>query len=381
MADVDPDHSAGVGVIGGVVLLDPVTRKPYRAQNIVQQTDGEFNTSGLASEAKQNEEIAALQALTSRMDSPTEVTVQNTEWSLPAGASTANKQDSIITALGQLSTLLGGDLSVTINGEPLDVVITSSTLPTGAASSANQADIKSALDDVLEALTGVLSVSGNVDVSSDAPLAVTGSVSLSNASLSVTPSGTFNVSVTGGSTSEKQDEVIAGIQSLLTRLNSPLAVTDNNASITVDGTVGISGTVPVSLSSVPTHAVTQSGTWTMQTTPGASATSSALTSFRSGTLSTSAQSIKGSSGRVYQYTFFNPNAGVVYVHLHDSAIAGVTPGTTVPKMSFAVPAGSTLDGYWSISHGFSTAISISASTNWDGSGAPASTMQVTVGYA
>lgn len=381
MADVDPDHSAGVGVIGGVVLLDPVTRKPYRAQNIVQQTDGEFNTSGLASEAKQNEEIAALQALTSRMDSPTEVTVQNTEWNLPAGASTANKQDSIITALGQLSALLGGDLSVTINGEPLDVVITSSTLPTGAASSENQADIKSALDDVLEALTGVLSVSGNVDVSSNAPLAVTGSVSLSNASLSVTPSGTFNVSVTGGSTSEKQDEVIAGIQSLLTRLNSPLAITDNNASVTVDGTVGISGTVPVSLSSVPTHAVTQSGTWTMQTTPGASATSSALTSFRSGTLSTPAQSIKGSSGRVYQYTFFNPNAAVVYVHLHDSAVAGVTPGTTVPKMSFAVPAGSTLDGYWSISHGFSTAISISASTNWDGSGAPASTMQVTVGYA
>lgn len=60
----------------------------------------------------------------------------------------------------------------------------------------------------------------------------------------VTQSGTWNVGITGTPT------VTVG--------NASIPVTDNGGSLTVDGTVGVSGTVTVA-----THAVTQSGTWTV----------------------------------------------------------------------------------------------------------------------
>jgi hypothetical protein len=240
------------------------------------------------------------------------------------------------------------------------------------------------------------------------------------------------VALPGSATSAKQDQILTALGNLLTAVQAPQPITDNGGSLTIDGTVGISGTVPITdnggsltvdgevnakqsgawnvgITGTPTVAlsgpvtitdgsgpvtidgsvnvantpipVSQSGTWTMQTTPGASATSAALTSFRNGNLSPTPVPVKTASGRVYQYAIHNPTNVTVFAHFYDALVANVTPGTTVPKMTFAVPAGSTLDGYWSISHGFTTAISVAASTAWDGSGALPSPAFVTLGFA
>lgn len=378
------------------VILTDEMGVPYKAGVTVQQVEGGFDPTGLSTEAKQNAIISALQDLTSAYQNADvqEVVVTGDELPPVSGQATATKQDQILSALNTLTTLAADDQTFRSSGTTR---VSAETLPlaTGASTASKQDQILAALGTLTQALSQTLSVTGTVTLDSN-DVDVSGSVAITNASIPVTASGTFPVTLEGGATAAKQDALLSGIQALTTAVQAPQPITDNGGSITVDGVVGISGTVGttqsgswnVGISGTPTVnvgnpslAVTQSGTWQIQTTPGASATSAALTSFRSGTLSTAAQAVKTSSGRVYQYTFFNPNATTVYVHLHDALITNVTPGTTVPKMSFAVPTGSTLDGYWSISHGFANAISISASNNWDGSGTPASTLQVTIGFA
>ena len=264
MADVEQNF--GSGLLGYVMLMDPTTGKPYKAQNVVQQTDGEFNTAGLATSDMQQQELDALNAVTNKLSGPLQVEMSDLELALPAGASTDAKQDSMITALGDLAALLGGTLNVSVGGQPLQAQITSTTLPTGAATSANQEDVKTALNAVLTALAGVLQVSGDVNVTSEEPLTVEGTVHMDNTTFSVTPSGTFNVSVTGGATSAKQDSLIATLQDVLTRLTNPLKVTDGGTPVTIGGNVGVSGTVPVtdnggSLTVDGTVGSTQSGEW------------------------------------------------------------------------------------------------------------------------
>lgn len=386
----------GPGVLGGVVLLDPVTRMPYRAQQIVQQTDAEFNTVGLATEEKQNAANAALQTLATRLAGVLSVNVQNQEHPLPNGAASASKQDQILSALTNLATLLGNPLTVSIDDQPLEVTIPAQALPAGAATGAKQDATNAALASLLSALTGTLTVDGSVGIKANQSVAVTGTVGLSNASIAVKPDGTFNVNVTGGATADKQDALLAAIGNLITAVQAPQPITDNGGSITVDGSVGVSGVVQsaqsgtwsVGITGTPNVniangplAVTQSGSWTIQTNPSASATSGALTTFRSGAVNSTPVQVKSSSGRVYQYTIMNPNTTTAFANLFDALPGGVTVGTTAPKMSLPIPAGSTLDGYWSMSHGYATAISVSGSANWDGSGALTIPLQMTLGYA
>lgn len=395
MADVEQNF--GSGLLGYVMLMDPTTGKPYKAQNVVQQTDGELNTAGLATSDMQQQELDALNAVTNKLSGPLQVEMSDLELALPAGASTDAKQDSMITALGNLAALLGGTLNVSVGGQPLQAQITSTTLPTGAATSANQEDVKTALNAVLTALAGVLQVSGDVNVSSEEPLTVEGTVHMDNTTFSVTPSGTFNVSVTGGATSAKQDTLIATLQDVLTRLTNPLKVTDGGTPVTVGGNVGVSGTVPatqsgawsvgitgtpsvniantsvpisgsvtisgtptvtvgnatlpvtqsgtwnvgvngtvpvsvaatlpVSLASVPTHAVTQSGAWT-QTPTGAATLTTTPTAVAVGT--TSVSLVASQSGR---RSLMIQNMGGTTLMLSFAATADATAPT------FQVPAG------------------------------------------
>lgn len=424
------------------VILTDEWGVPYKAGVTVQQVEGGFDPTGLSTEAKQNSIITAIQNLTTAIEANEIQEVVLTDDELPpvSGQATATKQDQILAALNTLTTLAVDDQTFRNSGTTT-VSANSLPLPSGAATASKQDSLLAAVASLQTTLGQTLQVSGTVDLA-DNDVEVSGSVAITNASIPVTAAGTFPVTLAGVSSEAKQDAILTALTNVITAIQAPQPITDNNGSITVDGAVGVSGVVQVAdnggsltvdgavaatqsgtwnvgitgtpsvaisgpvtitdgsgpvtvdgnvnatISGTPTVnigntplAVTQSGTWQIQTTPGASATSAALTSFRSGTLSTAAQTIKTASGRVYQYTFFNPNATTVYVHLYDALTANVTPGTTTPKMSFAVPAGSTLDGYWSISHGFSTGISISASNNWDGSGAPTSTLQVTVGYA
>ncbi len=112
-----------------------------------------------------------------------------------------------------------------------------------------------------------------------------------------------------------------------------------------------------------------------------SATSTALTSYRNVALSSTPQQVKSGSARVYQYNFHNSNNVPVFIHFWGVLAANVTAGTTVPLVSIGVPPGSVLDGYWNISPGnFASGLTVAASTNAAGTGAPTNGVFVQIGY-
>ena len=61
---------------------------------------------------------------------------------------------------------------------------------------------------------------------------------------------------------------------------------------------------------------------------------------RTQALTSTAQTIKTSSGSVMGWNFINVNSMAVYVKFYNALIANVTVGTTTPILTVAVPAGS-----------------------------------------
>lgn len=258
-----PDINAGPGMLGYVVLMDPITKKPYTAQNIVQQTDGEFSTAGLATTEKQDQQLAILQSLAENSVAARPVEIQNPEMPLPNGAATSEKQDQIISGLSSVASALGGTLTVTPSGT-LAVSVASLPLPAGSATFAGQSEIVSSLNELLDLLTDGIEVVGAVTVPDGVD--IRGAVTIANTSLAVTPSGTFAVTMAGSATEAKQDAILTALGNLQTAIQAPQPITDNGGSITVDGSVGISGPVPVtdnggSITVDGTVAATQSGPW------------------------------------------------------------------------------------------------------------------------
>lgn len=369
--------------MGGVVLIDPATKKPYKAGVTVQQVDGGFDPTGLATDEGQSDILAALQQLITAVQvsaNDGEVSIADEELPPVSGGATATKQDAILAALQNLAGVLGGTLTVTA-AEPIAVTAENVPLPAGSSTAARQDAILSALNALAEIFrTETLDVTGSVDVNGTVP--VTGSVSLTNASIAVTPSGTFTVDLPGSATSAKQDAILSALGALLTAIQAPQVITDGGQSITVDGVVGVSGTIPVtqsgtwnvgvtgtpnvniantsvpvsgsvaitgtpnvnitnaaaipvslpgtqavSLASVPTHAVTQSGAWT-QTPTGAATLTTTPTAVAVGT--TSVLLVASQSGR---RSLMIQNMGGTTLMLSFAA----TADPAVP--TFQVPAG------------------------------------------
>jgi len=253
--------------MGGVVLVDPATKKPYKAGVTIQQVDGGFDPTGLATDTGQEVIVQALEDLLAAVRANAtngEVSIADEELPPVAGGATATKQDAILAALQNLAGVLGGTLTVTAT-EPIAVTAESVPLPAGSSTAARQDAILSALNALAEIFrTETLDVTGSVNVEGTVP--VSGAVSLSNASIAVTPSGAFTVDLPGSATSAKQDAILSALGSLLTGIQAPQVITDGGQSITVDGVVGVSGSVPVtdnggSLTVDGTVGATQSGTW------------------------------------------------------------------------------------------------------------------------
>lgn len=98
--------------------------------------------------------------------------------------------------------------------------------------------------------------------------------------------------------------------------------------------------------SVPTHAVSGTGTFTVAgtatVTPVTGTTTNVVTA-----ATTNAQVVKASGGVLYELTFFNPTAAIIYVKLYNKATAP-TVGTDVPIVTIPVP----INGLVSLEHGF-----------------------------
>lgn len=209
-----------------------------------------------------------------------------------------------------------------------------------------------------------------------------------------------------------------------------IPVTDNGGSLTVDGTVAVTNagltelaaainassqmdvniaasgvTVPVSLASVPSHAVTNAGTFAVQEsgaaltalqlidnpvlvddaafTPGTSSvmmagfqadelatdsvnegdagaarmtldrkmivtpqphTAGGLSIFRSLDIDETEEEVKASAGVLYSIAAFNRTATPLYLKFYNATAANVTVGTTTPVLTFVVPANADSDG-------------------------------------
>lgn len=99
--------------------------------------------------------------------------------------------------------------------------------------------------------------------------------------------------------------------------------------------------------------------------------------------------IKGSAGTLYWMHVINLTAAVAYLHLYDSTAASVTPGTTTPDFTFAIPTqGDTNGAGFNIplnaaGHTFANGIVLVCTTTLDGSAGDPGTNGVIVnaGYA
>ena len=125
-----------------------------------------------------------------------------------------------------------------------------------------------------------------------------------------------------------------GTQRVTIATNDVVPVTDNSGSLTVDAPVGTPvfmrlsdgttaiSTLPVSLASVPSHAVTNAGTFAVQSTEATYATSS-VTSIAGS--ASSVQLLASTAGRKGAY-FYNDSTAICYLKL----------GTTASTSSFTI---------------------------------------------
>lgn len=93
-----------------------------------------------------------------------------------------------------------------------------------------------------------------------------------------------------------------------------------------------------------------------------------------GSIGATLTAIKASPGRVYGWTFYNPNATAAYVQFFNAAPGAVTLGTTAPFMSVGLAP--TQANLVSLPLGirFSTAITIAVTTTRAGLTAPGATV-------
>lgn len=150
-------------------------------------------------------------------------------------------------------------------------------------------------------------------------------------------------------------------------------------------------TQPVSLASVPTHAVTQSGTWNMTQSgtwtvqPGNVANTTAWlvkqqvnTPVLVNALSTTVTTVTGSAGILDTYFCHNPNTATAYIQIFDIS-GSVTLGSSTPKWSIAIPAGGS-GNLAQMALNFANAIKVAATQTATGSSAPTTALDCNFGY-
>lgn len=147
-----------------------------------------------------------------------------------------------------------------------------------------------------------------------------------------------------------------------------------------------SGTaVPISAASLPSHPVTNAGTFATQaeptaTTAGGLSTMNASSSDGSTALTSTAQAIKASAGNLYGYYIYNPNAAAVFVQFYNTASGSVTVGTTTPLFMLTIPAASAANLAFTVAITFGTAMSWAATSTAGGNGAPTTALDAVCWY-
>lgn len=267
---------------------------------------------------------------------------------LPSGAATAAKQPALGTAGTPSSDVIS--IQGVASGTVVPVSAASLPLPSGAATSALQSDGNASLS----------SLDGKVTACN------TGAVTIGAA----LPAGTnaigklaSNAGVTIGAVEIAAAQTLATVTNLAQMAGTAIAMgTGVRSAGTQRVTIATDDLVPVSISSVPSHAVTNAGTFAVQN--DARATGGATPSKTVSAASTNATSVKASAGTLYGVQVSNVNAAVRYLKLYNKASAP-TVGTDTPVKTIAIPgntagAGNTIAFPYGVE--FSTGIAFALTT-------------------
>lgn len=117
-------------------------------------------------------------------------------------------------------------------------------------------------------------------------------------------------------------------------------------------------------------------------TTGGASTYAALGGTGNALLTNTAVAVKASAGNLYGLNCYNAGNATAYLQLFDVASGSVTLGTTVPKLSFWVPANGSFDKEFDSEEkiAFLTAITVAATTTATGSSAPATGILANIIY-
>jgi len=201
------------------------------------------------------------------------------------------------------------------------------------------------------------------DVSSSNPMPIAGAVTNAGTfAVQAAQSGAWTVNL--GAT---DNAVLDAIAALLSSLDSgQLAdghnVTVDNASLTVDGsgvTQPVSGTVTANLSATDNAVL---DVIEANTSPGAN-------HYRNIDANTESE-MKSSAGTLHWLHAMNLTGAKAYLHLYDAAAASVTPGSTTPTFTFALPTQGNTNGAGfalQLNHDFANGITLVCTTTLDGS--------------
>lgn len=98
-------------------------------------------------------------------------------------------------------------------------------------------------------------------------------------------------------------------------------------------------------------------------------------------LTNTAIAVKATSGSVGKVYCYNPNVSVAYIQIFNLAAASVSVGSTIPQQSYGIPATNASGfSFPSSGDGYSTAISVAATTAATGGTAPGTALDCNISY-
>lgn len=141
-----------------------------------------------------------------------------------------------------------------------------------------------------------------------------------------------------------------------------LKIDGSGTAIPVSGTF-FQATQPVSIASVPSHPVTNAGTFAVQATQTISASANGQTSSRvNAAATTNATNLKASAGQIGEIDLFNVAAYNVFLKFYNKA-SSPTVGTDTPIWTVPIPAGGGYSRSFPRGKTFSTGISYAITKN------------------
>ena len=113
------------------------------------------------------------------------------------------------------------------------------------------------------------------------------------------------------------------------------------------------------------------------TTPPAGSGSSTYSNLA---LSSAPVAVKASPATLLTIDLYNPGTADAFVQMFNASVANVTLGTSVPNLSYWVPAGQRVQLTFAGGAGWTTALTIAATATDNGAGAPISALVVNATY-